>query len=402
MKILYSLPHPADRLGTQGAGHLVRATALLDALQNLGHQLMRVEAASGPAAGAPVHAYRQIVKRVLPRRLAMLLRDWGRIRYGRAYGTRLVQAAQEYRPDLILETHIAFSLAGKIASERTGIPLVLDDCAPAWEEEREYGVGLGQQAISIHREVTAQARLLIAVNQSLRRLLLEEGAAPEKVITIENGIDPTYFRPQMDISARRDQYHIPLDAMLLVFVGSFQRYHRVDLLLRAFQQISGSEKAHLLLVGSGQTYQECRDFAASLDLSSRVTFTGGVPYQEVASYIAAGDMAIIPATNDYGNPMKLYEYMALGKAIVAPRQPTIIEIATDGTDALLFEPGDLTSMTEAILRLLTNPDLRGQLGMAAKRLAAGQTWENRARTLQTALLRVITADNDPRRIPLGS
>jgi glycosyltransferase involved in cell wall biosynthesis len=399
MKILYSLPHPADRLGTEGAGHLVRATALTGALQNRGHQLTRMEAAAVPAAGTSVNTYRQVVKRVIPRKLAMLLRDWGRIQFGRAYGMRLAQAARETRPDLILETHIAFSLAGKIASERTGIPLVLDDCAPAWEEEREYGVGLGHQATLIHREVTGHAKLLIAVNRSIHRLLLEEGAAPEKVVTIENGIDPIYFGPPSGIPSRREQYQIPPDAMVVVFVGSFQHYHRVDLLIRAFQRILSFERAHLLLVGAGQTYEECQALAAGSGLSGRVTFTGRVPYQDVASYVAAGDIAIMPATNDYGNPMKLYEYMALGMATVAPRQPTITEIVTDGLDALLFEPGSEAAMAEGMMRLMMDPALREKLGTAAKKLASSQTWESRAATLEAALLRVITLDHESGRFP---
>ncbi len=136
MKILYSLPHPADRLGAEGAGHLVRASSLLNALRGLGHEIIQMEAAAA-APSTSVRAYRGIVKRFIPSRIAMLMRDWGRIQYGRQYGERLVQAASEHRPDVILETHIAFSLAGKIASQRTGIPLVLDDCAPAWEEEQQ-------------------------------------------------------------------------------------------------------------------------------------------------------------------------------------------------------------------------------------------------------------------------
>ncbi|HEX8991325.1 MAG TPA: glycosyltransferase family 4 protein [Anaerolineales bacterium] len=399
MKILYSLPHPADRLGMQGAGHLVRATALINALQNRGHQLTRMEAAAGAAAGTPVNTYRRVVKRVMPRRFAMILRDWGRIQFGKAYGGRLAQAAREMQPDLILETHIAFSLGGKIASERTGIPLVLDDCAPAWEEEREYGVGLGHQANSIHREVTGHAKLLVAVNKSMHRLLLEEGAASEKVITIENGIDPGYFRPQPGNSARREQYHIPQDAMVVVFVGSFQRFHRVDLLLQAFQQVLSFERAHLLLVGAGQTYEECRALAAGLGLTGRVTFTGGVPHEEVASYIAAGDMAIVPAHSDYANPMKLYEYMALGKAVLAPRQSTITEIVTDGLDALLFEPGNAAAMADGMLRLLRDPVLRERLGAAAKKLALSQTWDHRAATLEAALLKIITIDHEPDQCP---
>src|SRR5512146_796701 len=99
MRILYSLPHPADRLGTHGAGHLVRAAALLDALSALGHEIVRMEAATAAGSGVSVRAYRNVVKRVLPRLIAMMLRDWGRRQYGKDYAMRLVDAVTQHRPD---------------------------------------------------------------------------------------------------------------------------------------------------------------------------------------------------------------------------------------------------------------------------------------------------------------
>lgn len=388
MKILYSLPHPADRLGAQGAGHLVRASSLLKALRELGHEITQMEAAA-TGSTASVRAYRGIVKRLIPRRIAIVLRDWGRIQYGKDYGERLVQAIAKDRPDVILETHIAFSLAGKIASQRTGIPLVLDDCAPSWEEEQQYGVGLGGHARRIHREVTGQASILVAVNDTLHRLLVEGGASPDKVITIRNAIDPGFLvQGNADPTVRR-QLGLAPDEVVIVFVGSFQPSHRVDLLLHAFCQMPGRQKTRLLLVGSGQAYSAARALASSLGLSGNVTFTGGVSYEEVPSYLAAGDIAIMPAANDYANPMKIYEYMALGKPVVAPRQPTITEIVTDGEDALLFEPENIAAMADALSTLVHDPERRGRLGAAARLRASGQTWESRAVQLQDALESVI-------------
>ena len=389
MKILYSLPHPADRLGTHGAGHLVRAAALLDALGGLGHEVIRMEAAAGAGSAVPVRAYRNVVKRIIPRPIAMILRDWGRIQYGKDYAVRLVDAVAHNRPDIILETHIAFSLAGAIASSQTGIPLVLDDFAPAWEEEQQYGVGLKSQALSIHRQVSAQASILVAVNETLHRLLIEGGAVPKKVVTISNGIDPALFAPNLDGEARRTQLGFAPHDVVIVFVGSFQPSHRVDLLLRAFCQMPGGERARLLLVGSGQTYDAMRALASSLGLSERVVFTGSVSYSDVPSYLAAGDIAIMPAASDYANPMKIYEYMALGKAVVAPRQPTITEIVADQQDALLFTPGEVSAMAQALNSLVTDPALRKQLGAAARLRATGQTWQERAVLLQDAMLGVL-------------
>ncbi len=387
MKILYSLPHPADRLGSQQAGHVIRAAALTTALQALGHDVIRIEAAAGQsqAAQSSIGFYRSVMKRFLPRPLAMMMRDAARIRFGKIYARRLISAAQEYKPDLILETHIAFSLAGKIASQFINVPLVLDDCAPAWEEEQQYGVGLRQAARDIHREVTMHAGLLVAVNQTLRQYLLAEGAPADKVITVENGIDVNLFNPQVDGNLRREQFGIQQNTVLIVFVGSFQPYHRVDLLLRAFQIMDVEPKPQLLLVGEGQTYQASKSLADELGISRYVTFAGRVAYEEVPSYVAAGDITIMPATNEYGNPMKLYEYMALGKVVTAPNQPTITEIATHGVDSYLFERENIQSMAEALKKLARDHDLRTKLGAKGAQRAFEHTWMRRGQVLAAAM-----------------
>ncbi|MHB8626587.1 MAG: glycosyltransferase family 4 protein [Aggregatilineales bacterium] len=384
-KILYSLPHPSDRLGTQQAGHVIRATAMLAALETLGNEVIHLQAATEQSTQAAVGLYRGVVKKLLPRAAAMRLRDTARVAHGRRYAQRLIETIGKHRPDVILETHIAFSLAGKIASEETGVPLVLDDVAPAWEEEKEYGVGLKQMARDVHRQVTERARLLVAVSASIRHYLIAEGLAESKIITVENGIDARLFGVNADQRQRRKQLNIPDDALVIVFVGSFQRYHQVDLLLEAFARLQTAQPTHLLLVGDGQCSAECKMIAQRLGLTNRTTFTGSVPYQDVASYIVAGDIAIMPATNDYGNPMKVYEYLAMGKALIAPDQPTITEIVTNGKNAYLFAREDVGAMTTALKTLIEEPMLRQELGTQAGWLAAECTWEKRAAILSDAL-----------------
>ncbi len=384
MNILYSLPHPADSLASGQAGHVIRAAALLGALERLGHHIQRVEAARSGGAKASVSLYRNVVRRFLPRPIAMRLRDRMRIRHGQRYAQKLLALIEQRRPDLILETHIAFSRAGMLASRLSGVPLVLDDVAPAWEEEQQYGVGLRRAARAIHTEVTAQAHLLIAVNQTLAKQLVEDGAPPEKVIVVPNGIDAELFRADLDGAPIRARCGIPPDAVVIGFVGSFQPYHRVDLLLRAFAQL---EDAHtrLLLVGQGITSAACQNLAAQLGIGARAIFAGAVPYAQVPSYLAAADIAVMPATNAYGNPMKVYEYMAMGKALVAPDQPTITEIAQHGESAYLFPPEDITAMARALQTLISDSALRQRLSIHGQALAAQHTWPKRAEILQQAL-----------------
>lgn len=388
MRIVYSLPHPADRLSSSQAGHTVRASAILSALEMLGHEIIRVEAATEQRTQTAVGLYRGVIKKILPRSIAMRMRDTGRIAHGRRYAQRLVEVINRSQPDLILETHIAFSLASHLASKETGVPYMLDDVSPSWEEEKMYGVGLKQQAHEIHRQVTSAAKLLVAVNKAMLRTLVEDGLPEEKIAVIENGIDGQMFHTGIDGYQRRMQFGIGENTVVIVFVGSFQPFHRVDLLLQAFAKIQTTQSIHLLLVGEGPKSAESRALAERLGILNRTTFTGSVPYKDVPTYLAAGDISVMPAANQYSNPMKIYEYMAVGKVMLAPNQETITEIVTHDKDAYLFEPENVTAMTAAIKKLIEDKSLRERLSQQASESASQTTWLKRAEKLQTALHRV--------------
>ncbi len=386
MRILYSLPHPWDRLGSSDAGHTVRAMAILNALEKLGNEVIVIEAAQEQKGSkAAVNTYRRLVKKLLPIPIAMRLRDAGRIAFGERYARRLLEKINVVQPDILLETHIAFSRSGKIASEQSGVPYVLDDVTPSWEEDQLYGVGLKRRALRIHREVTKQARLLVTVNQTLYKHFLDEGHPKEKLVVVENGIAPEYFNEKADGHRRRKELGIGKSNLVIVFVGSFQPNHIVDLLLKAFAQLKRHTSNRLLLVGQGRETAAAKATARELGLMNQVIFTGSVPYQDVSSYIAAADIAIIPATNQYNNSMKVYEYLALSKTVLAPDQPNITDIVTHGKDAFLFEQENIPSMTAALQKVIVDSFLRQKISLQASAGAKQHTWEKRACVLLDAI-----------------
>jgi glycosyltransferase involved in cell wall biosynthesis len=394
MKILYSLPHPSDRLGEQRAGHIIRATSLLDSLEKLGHQVIRLEAASKQDTALRVSFYRKIIRKFIPQALAFRLRDKARIQHGQTYSKRLISAALDHHPDIILETHIAFSLAGKIASSKTGIPLVLDDCSPSWEEKQQYGVGLENSAVKIHQEVTRCASLITAVNETMRQYLIDEGVPEEKIVTIYNGFDGDLFNENVSGDVFRKSHNIPSNVTTIVFVGSFQPYHKVDLLIKAFAQLEPDNKFHLILAGDGQGLESAKKLTSDIGLSNRVTFTGKLLYADVPQCLAAGDIAVMPATNTYGNPMKIYEYMAIGKAVVAPDQPTITEIAKHGVNAALFEPENVTALHQVLTSLVLDENYCRKIGQQGARDMLGHTWDNRAKLLSDSIKKMLLKEKE--------
>jgi glycosyltransferase involved in cell wall biosynthesis len=168
------------------------------------------------------------------------------------------------------------------------------------------------------------------------------------------------------------------------FVGWFKKWHGLEFLLEAFGGSRlGDLGAALLLIGDGPAMPDLKRYVETNGLGNSVVFTGAVPHERIPPYLGLIDIAVQPAANEYCCPMKIIEYMGLGKPIVAPRQENIAELLGDGSEALLFEPGDERSLAGALRALITDREERRRLGEGA--LAAvherGLLWTANARRI---------------------
>ncbi|MBC7811033.1 MAG: glycosyltransferase, partial [Burkholderiales bacterium] len=127
--------------------------------------------------------------------------------------------------------------------------------------------------------------------------------------------------------------------------------------------------------------------ARDAGVGARVIFTGVVARDAVASLVSAFDIALQPAANPYASPLKLFEYLALGRAVLAPDQPNVREVLTHGANAWLFDSSEPGAMQRAIERLLNDVGLRQRLALAALNTIHERelTWERNAeRVLELA------------------
>jgi len=166
-----------------------------------------------------------------------------------------------------------------------------------------------------------------------------------------------------------------------VFVGSFYQWHDLDTLLDAFAVVLRSNPdARLVLVGDGTEREKMMKRAADLGIARSVTFTGYVTHADVSRYVNAADIAVVPVPamkqDMWLSPMKLFEYMASGKAVVASAMGQIVNVVRDGENGLLVPAGDGQTLADAINRLIADPDLRGRLGRQAHADALkNHSWE---------------------------
>jgi len=144
---------------------------------------------------------------------------------------------------------------------------------------------------------------------------------------------------------------------------------------------AGGPQLHLLVVGDGPARESLQARARERGIVDRVTVTGVIDRDQVPDYIAAFDVALQPAVVPYASPLKLFEYLAMGRAIVAPASPNIGEILTDGENAVLFDPEEADGMLRAIDRICGDVELRRRVADGARATIAQKklTWDNNAR-----------------------
>ena len=185
----------------------------------------------------------------------------------------------------------------------------------------------------------------------MKEFLMREGVPEEKMVVMPNGIDPAEFSPAVNGAEVRRRYGLE-GKLVIGFVGWFRQWHGLEMLLEVLNE-GGLARAgvRLLLVGDGPAYETLHSYAEAHGLLSAVAFTGPVARRDIPSHIAAMDIAAQPSATEYACPMKILEYMGMGRCIVAPDQPNIREIIDDGKTGFLFRPGDKENLQEVLAGL---------------------------------------------------
>jgi glycosyltransferase involved in cell wall biosynthesis len=374
MKILYH-----HRTASKD-GQAVHIEEMIASLRGLGHEVRVVAPASsgGEEMGAEV-GWVQRLRQLLPKAIYEFLE----LAYSLIAYVRLARAASEFKPDIIYERYNLYLLAGLLLKWRTGLPLLLEVNAPLAQERAQFG-GLGLPFLARWAEgvVWRGADFALPVTRVLARALIDRGVTPARIVVIPNGINEAHFSHVPTPSAAKQALGWP-DALVLGFTGFVRDWHGVDRVLRWMATDGAPADARLLVVGDGPARAALEALAVQLGLETRVRFTGVIARERVPEHVAAFDIALQPAVVPYASPLKLFEYLALSKAIVAPRQPNIEEILTDGENAALFDEGSGRGLEQALSRLCTDTGLRLRIaagaGLTISRL--GLTWTRNAQRI---------------------
>lgn len=380
LRVVYLRSTPGP--GTQAGGAASHIKGVVEGLETLGAEVQIIS--NDLIAGLNVAADRF---KVIPPQPGGNTRALFDIHNNLVFTRGAVPLIERADPDFIYQRYARFSWAGVVAAQRTKRPLFLEyNGSEVWVGRHWDRVGSLDLLARYERlNLDAAARIFV-VSEVERRNLEARGVAAGKIVVNPNGVDVERFRPGVGRDAARRELGIREDEVVAGFVGTFGPWHGVEKLAEAIKLIPANEQVRFLLVGSGSFCSEVEKQLETEVAAGRVIFTGAVGHDRVPSLLDACDILLAPhvpladGSEFFGSPTKIFEYMAMGKGIVASRLGQIGEVLVHGETALLVAPGDVEGLKEAILRLVGDKELREALGTKAREIAETKhTWTQNAR-----------------------
>lgn len=338
-------------------------------------------------SGGPLPVQDFPVRVVVRKRTMFLFRESLLLSYNIGFAWAVYRLLRGRKVSAIYQRHGRFAVAGMLLSKILCVPLILEYNA---SELRMAAYGDAVRFARILRAcedaAIAQASLIVVVSETLRHELLGQGVDDERILVNPNGVDPDLFRPNAGGDRVRARMGLKPSDVVVAFVGSFSYWHGITVLEQAILRLLKSENQEIrfLLVGDGPL---CADMRASIEPvgNGRVLFTGRILHEDVPAYLDAADILVSPHTRMpdglpfFGSPTKLFEYMAMRKAIVASDLEQLSRVLRHRQSGWLVEPGNPAELTAAILLLAKDVELRETLGRNARSAAlAHYTWRQNA------------------------
>jgi glycosyltransferase involved in cell wall biosynthesis len=277
----------------------------------------------------------------------------------------MVRRAWRRKPDMIYERTTSNSIAPTWLARRWNVPIVQEVNVTA-EIGHLRPLVMRRLTLAVEQWMTRRATLLVTVSDTFKRMLVGAGFPSEKIFVCQNAVHPEDFDPNSVQVVERPKDVAPLD-VVIGYVGAFVPYHRLDMLVDAARDLADDHtEARWLLVGDGVDRPKVDAAIAESGLENRFWMPGSVDHALVPSYLKAMDIAVLPSSEQFNSPMKLFEYMAMGLPVIVPDRPAIREVIEHRKNGLLFRAGDPGALTAALRELLEHDGLRRRIGRQAR------------------------------------
>ncbi len=303
-----------------------------------------------------------------------------------------IRALVRFNPSVVITAHASpiVGIVALLSAKLTIKPFIIG--CPDWMSA--YAAGLGNESMNSFKPVIIQlfefsmyrlANRIFAATEFLKKLLVSYGLDPRKIVVIPNGADVDLFNPDLDVSEIKNKYRLD-NRFIVLFIGHLEDWAGVDTIYDLADHLNKkSTDSTILLVGAGESSGNLLTRLARSNLGHMVTHAGFHPYEKMPLFTAVSDVAlcIFPDTpvSHAASPLKLFEYLASGNAVVATRVAGTTEVV-DSSNAVLVSPGNTTEICDAVVKLSNDSELQNSLGSAGRKLVEEKyTWVKLARRL---------------------
>ena len=383
MDLAYLYPYPLD--AAMAGGALSHIEGFLSGVAASGSRCEVFSGRTFPFERAPIN--------VIPvKRRLFLFRESLMLSYNLRFALSVRNLLRGRTVRALYQRHGRFMVAGALLSRWFRVPLVLEFngletwIADFWDPSRFTNLLRLCERVSL-----LLAHRIVVVSEPLKQELLNLGIPEDRILLNPNAVDPAAFYPGCGGRDVRNQLGFSETDVVVSFVGTFNYFHGVRVLEHAILKLLDAQgqdpvlgRLRFLLIGEGPLHAEISRSLEKLE-DHRVVFTGLLPHSLVPTYLDAADILISPhvpmpdGRPFFGSPTKLFEYMAMAKAIIASDLDQLSCVLRHERTGWLVEPGSVSELASAILLLAQNPALRSRLGEDARvSVTAEHTWRQNA------------------------
>jgi glycosyltransferase involved in cell wall biosynthesis len=328
------------------------------------------------------------------------------------FGHKADDVLRHRKPGFIYQRHSLNNFVGVRVARQYGVPLVVEyNGSEIWVSRHWSARALAYGDLSRRIEDLnfAAADLIVVVSDAIQQELAARGVSADKVLVNPNGVDVDAYSPAIDGSGVRARHGLG-STLVFGFIGTFGVWHGADVLAEAYNRLIERrpdlrDATRLLFIGDGPRMARVRAIVDGGPAPANVVFAGLVPQADGPAHLAACDVLVSPhvpnsdGTPFFGSPTKLFEYMAMGRAIVASDLDQVGQVLAHGDTAWLVTPGDPGSLHLGMERVADDADLRRRLGDRARSaVVARHSWRRHTRRIIDALTAIAAPAADRRMV----
>ena len=297
--------------------------------------------------------------------------------------------------NFIWEQHDLFPGPGREMANKYKVPLITYVHAPQVWESAKWGVNRFVWGWFLEKFVESaslkKSDLIACVSQEVAEKLERMGIPKSKILISPMAVDPYLFRKNQDAKLLKESLKLN-NKTVIGWTGSFRSFHGLDLLVKAFKQLHQLyPDTSLLLVGDGFEKVGIEKLVTELDINDAVVFAGRQAFAQIPSFVSIFDIAIVSARSSEGfhySPLKLREYLAAGKATLAPRAGEIPSLFKHRETVMLYTAGDINDMATKMAELISDIKFKEEISQRGEEyILSNGTWDIELRKSLLSLTR---------------